>query len=70
MLQVGASEVFTPSHVLAAALAARASTRISPPAEGMHLLGSLVGLAEFRVRASSPLAGQRLGDLRCAFVTA
>lgn len=64
MLQVGASEVFTPSHVLAAALAARASTHISPPAEGMHLLGSLVGLAEFRVRASSPLAGQRLGDLQ------
>ncbi len=67
MLQVGASEVFTPSHVLAAALAARASTHISPPAEGMHLLGSLVGLAEFRVRASSPLAGQRLGDLRLRF---
>jgi len=64
MLQVGASEVFTPSHVLAAALAARASKRISPPAEGMHLLGGLVGLAEFRVRASSPLAGRRLGDLR------
>lgn len=64
MLQVGASEVFTPSHVLAAALAARASTRISPPAEGMHLLGSQVGLAEFRVRASSPLAGKRLGDLQ------
>lgn len=67
MLQVGASEVFTPSHVLAAALAARASNHINPPAEGLHLLGSLVGLAEFRVRASSPLAGQRLGDLRLRF---
>jgi Trk K+ transport system NAD-binding subunit len=64
MLQVGASEVFTPSHVLAAALAARASRRINPPAEGMHLLGSQVGLAEFRVRAGSPLAGKRLGDLQ------
>ncbi|WP_308240185.1 potassium channel family protein [Candidatus Accumulibacter contiguus] len=64
MLQVGATEVFTPSHVLAAALAARASTRISPPADGMHLLGSQVGLAEFRVRAGSPLAGKRLGDLQ------
>lgn len=64
MLQVGASEVFTPSHVLAAALAARASIRLSPPAEGMHLLGSQVGLAEFRVRANSPLAGKRLGDLQ------
>ena len=64
MIQVGASEVFTPAHVLAAALAARASTRISPPAEGMHMLGGLVGLAEFRVRAGSALAGMRLGDLQ------
>ena len=63
MLQIGASEVFTPAHVLGAALASRASTRISPPAEGMHLLGTKVGMAEFRVRAGSPLAGKQLGDL-------
>jgi Trk K+ transport system NAD-binding subunit len=64
MMKVGASAVFTPSHVLGAGLAARASTRIRPAAEGLHLLGGQVGLAEFRVRANSPLAGQRLGDLR------
>jgi Trk K+ transport system NAD-binding subunit len=29
----------------------------------MHLLGTQVGMAEFRVRAGSPLAGKRLGDL-------
>lgn len=63
MLQIGASDVFTPAHVLGAALAARASARISPPAEGMHLLGNKVGLAEFRVHETSPLAGQKLGDL-------
>jgi Trk K+ transport system NAD-binding subunit len=63
MLQIGATEVFTPAHVLGAALASRASTRISPPAEGMHLLGTKVGMAEFRVRAGSPLAGKQLGDL-------
>jgi Trk K+ transport system NAD-binding subunit len=63
MLQIGATDVFTPAHVLGAALASRASLRISPPAEGMHLLGSAVGMAEFRVRAASPLAGKRLGDL-------
>lgn len=63
MLQVGASAVYTPTHVLGAALAARASTRISPPAEGLHLLSAQVGLAEFRVRTDSPMAGQRLGDL-------
>jgi voltage-gated potassium channel len=63
MIQIGATDVFTPAHVLGAALASRASTRISPPAEGMHLLGSQVGMAEFRVRAGSPLAGKFLGDL-------
>jgi Trk K+ transport system NAD-binding subunit len=64
MVQIGATEVFTPAHVLGAALASRASHRISPPAEGMHLLGARVGMAEFRVRADSALAGKRLGDLR------
>lgn len=64
MVQIGATEVFTPSHVLGAALASQASTRISPPAEGMHLLGAKVAMGEFRVRAEIPLAGQRLGDLQ------
>ncbi len=64
MLKVGASAVFTPTHVLGAALAARASTRISPPAEGLHLLGAQVDLVEFRVRPDSPLAGQALGGLK------
>jgi voltage-gated potassium channel len=63
MLQIGATDVFTPAHVLGAALASRASTRISPPAEGMHLLGTKLGMAEFRVRTGSPLAGKHLGDL-------
>lgn len=63
MIQIGATDVFTPAHVLGAALASRASIRISPPAEGMHLLGSKIGLAEFRVRTDSALAGQLLGDL-------
>ncbi len=63
MLRIGATDVFTPAHVLGAALASRASTRISPPAEGMHLLGSKVGMAEFRIREESPLAGKKLGEL-------
>lgn len=64
MLQIGASDVFTPAHVLGAALASQASTRISPPAEGMHLLGTKIGMAEFRVRAESPLSGKTLGELK------
>lgn len=64
MIQIGATDVFTPAHVLGAALASRASVRISPPAEGLNLLGSAVGMAEFRVRPTSPLAGKRLSELR------
>ncbi|MFA7268740.1 MAG: NAD-binding protein [Sterolibacterium sp.] len=64
MEKIGATAVFTPSHVLAAALAARASARISPMEEGLHVLGERVGLAEFRVQEKSPLANQRLGDLQ------
>jgi voltage-gated potassium channel len=63
MMRIGATDVFTPAHVLGAALASRASLRISPPAEGMHLLGTMIGMAEFRVREGSPLAGKRLGDV-------
>ena len=64
LVQIGATDVFTPAHVLGAALASQASTRISPPAEGMHLLGTKVAMAEFRVRAESSLAGKKLGDLK------
>ena len=64
MEKIGASAVFTPSHVLAAALAARASTLVHPWHEGLYQLDDYVGLAEFRVHASSPLAGKSLIDLR------
>jgi len=60
MIQIGATEVFTPDHVLGAALASRASRRISPPAEGMHLLGARVGMAE-RCRGLQGV-NHRLGD--------
>lgn len=63
MLRIGATDVFTPAHVLGGALASRASRRISPPAEGLHLLGTRLSMTEFRLRPNSPLAGQRLGDL-------
>ena len=64
MEKIGATAVFTPSHVLAAALAARASTRMNPRHEGLRLVSDHVDLAEFRVRGESVLAGCRLGDLR------
>ncbi len=63
MEKIGATAVFTPAHVLAAALAARASILISPRQEGLHVLGGHVGLVEFRIHHDSTLAGRRLGDL-------
>jgi len=63
MLRIGATDVFTAAHVLAAALASRASSRIRPPVEGLHLLGTRLGMTEFRLRPNSPLAEQRLGEL-------
>jgi len=63
MLRIGATDVFTPAHVLGGALASRASLRIRPPVEGLHLLGTRLGMTEFRLRPNSPLAEQRLGDL-------
>ena len=55
----GASAVFTPRHVLAAALAARASAKISPRLSGIQRLGRLE-VRELRVQPSSPLAGKTL----------
>ena len=63
LLKVGATGVYTPSHVLAAALAAHASARISPQAEGLQSLGGQVGVAEYRVHPESPLSGRALGEI-------
>ena len=63
MLKVGATAVYTPTHVLAAALAAHASPRIRPQAEGLNFLDERVGLTEYRVHPESPLAGKSLGEI-------
>lgn len=64
MIKIGATAVFTPSHVLAAAMAARASSRIKPRHEGLYELADRIGVAEFRIHAESPLAGKSLADLQ------
>ncbi len=58
MVHAGASAVYTPRHILAAALAARASDRISPKVAGIRQLGEHVSVAELRVHADSVLLGQ------------
>ncbi len=63
MALAGASAVYTPRHILAAALAARASERISPRLAGVQQLGDLE-VREIRVRADSELAGRTLAEAR------
>ncbi len=56
----GANYVYTPRHILAAALAARASDRISPRISGIQQLGDRLQLRELRIHPGSELAGRRL----------
>jgi Trk K+ transport system NAD-binding subunit len=62
MMLAGATAVFTPRHILGAALAARASTRINPRAGGIQQLGRNLEVAEVRVSPQSPLAGHTLDE--------
>jgi len=57
----GANIVYTPNHILAAALAARSSERISPRISGIQQIGELQ-LREIRIQLGSPLAGKSLGE--------
>ena len=62
MMLAGATVVFTPRHVLGAALAARASERIAPTVAGIQQLGSKLGTLEVRIQPGSPLAGKTLAE--------
>ncbi|HEY2294896.1 MAG TPA: NAD-binding protein [Thermoanaerobaculia bacterium] len=62
MMLAGASAVFTPRHILGAALAARASKRINPRVGGIQQLGRNLEVAEVRVSPESPLAGHTLDE--------
>ena len=58
LISIGATDVFTPAHVLGGALAARASVRIAPAAEGLHLLGTKLAFSELRLRSDSVMIGK------------
>jgi Trk K+ transport system NAD-binding subunit len=62
MMLAGATAVFTPRHILGAALAARASKRINPRVGGIQQLGRNLEVAEVRVSPQSPLAGHTLDE--------
>lgn len=60
----GATVSFTPTEVLASALAARASARIGPRVTGAESLAQHLEIAELRVHADSPLANRTLAEMR------
>jgi Trk K+ transport system NAD-binding subunit len=62
MMLAGATAVYTPRHILGAALAARASERISPTVDGAQLLGRHLVVSEVRIGKGSDLAGLTLGE--------
>jgi len=57
----GATAAYTPRHIIAAALAAHASERISPRVPGLDSVDGL-SRCEVRIETGSPLAGKTLRD--------
>ncbi len=62
MILAGASGAYTPRHVLGAALAARASEKVSPTVAGIQHLGHKLQVAEARITRDSVLAGKTLAE--------
>jgi Trk K+ transport system NAD-binding subunit len=58
----GATAAYTPRHIVAAALAAHASERISPRLPGLDRVAGLER-RDVRVPPSSPVVGKRFGEL-------
>ncbi len=59
----GATATYTPRHILGAALAARASRRVSPSVAGHQQLGRRLRLREVLVTRDSTLAGKTLAEV-------
>ncbi len=62
MALAGADAVYTPKHLLATAIAARASHRLQPRVAGIQHLGRHLEIGEVRIDPTSPLAGQTLTE--------
>jgi Trk K+ transport system NAD-binding subunit len=62
MMLAGASGVYTPLHIVAAAMAALASERINPRLSGLGRVRGHLHTAELRIFADSELAGKTLAE--------
>ena len=62
MILAGANSVYTPLHILSAAMASLASERISPKISGLGRLGGKLHTAELRISPDSDMAGKTLAE--------
>ena len=62
IMLAGATAAYTPRHILGAALAARASRRVSPTVAGTQQLSARLRVAEVRIAPASSLVGQTLAE--------
>jgi hypothetical protein len=60
LILAGANAAATPKHLLAAALAARTSERVSPTISGLEDLGEKLRVRELRVASNSEVVGRTL----------
>lgn len=64
LVLAGATHASAPNRILAAALAAKASIRLSPPIVGLDRLNDEVCAAQFRLGPNSPMLGHTLGEAK------
>ena len=62
LILAGATGAYTPRHVLGAALAARASQKVSPTVAGIQHLGHKLQVGEARITRDSVLGGKTLAE--------
>jgi Trk K+ transport system NAD-binding subunit len=62
IILAGASGAYTPRHVLGAALAARASQKVSPTVAGIQHLGNKLQVGEARITRDSVISGKTLAE--------
>lgn len=62
MILAGATGAYTPRHILGAALAARASQKVSPTVAGIQQLGHKLQVTEARITRESVLSGKTLAE--------
>jgi Trk K+ transport system NAD-binding subunit len=60
----GATAAYTPRHILGAALAARASRKVSPVVGGVQNLGHRLQVSEVRINPGSILAGRTIAECK------